>query len=195
MLLGSPAAVLTGSRTLGGTLLSYRGKFPVLGARVFVAEGARIIGDVEIGAEAGIWFNCVLRGDVNHIRVGARTNIQDGTIVHVNRRLYPCLIGADVTIGHKALIHACTLMDGCFIGMGATVMDGALVESGAMVAAGALVPPGKRVPAGEVWAGSPARRMREVTEKDRTVFAETARHYVELAASYLDAAPDVSFAP
>ncbi|MCW5749901.1 MAG: gamma carbonic anhydrase family protein [Alphaproteobacteria bacterium] len=168
---------------------------PVLGQRVFVADGARIIGDVEIGAEAGIWFNCVLRGDVNYIRVGPRTNIQDGTIVHVNRRLYPCLIGADITIGHKALIHACTLMDGCFIGMGATVMDGAVVESGAMVAAGALVPPGKCVPAGEVWAGSPARRMRDVTDADRTVFAETARHYVALAASYLDAGSEISFAP
>jgi carbonic anhydrase/acetyltransferase-like protein (isoleucine patch superfamily) len=131
----------------------------------------------------------VLRGDGNSIRVGARTNIQDGTVVHINHEWEGAAgtkttIGADVTVGHMALIHACTLEDGCFIGMKACVMDGAVVESGAMVAAGALVTPGKRVKRGELWAGSPARLMRLLTEKELKYFSYTAQHYCELAAGY-----------
>jgi carbonic anhydrase/acetyltransferase-like protein (isoleucine patch superfamily) len=154
-----------------------------------VAETAVVIGDVVIGEEASIWYGCVLRGDSNSIRVGARTNIQDGTIVHVNHEREGAagtrtIIGADVTIGHMALIHACTLEDGCFIGMKACVMDGAVVESGAMVAAGALVTPGKRVKRGELWAGSPARLMRTLGDTELKYFDDVAEHYAELAASY-----------
>ncbi len=116
-----------------------------------------MIGDVELGAGVGIWFHCVLRGDTNLIRIGARTNIQDGTILHVNAGKLPCLIGDDVTVGHAAIVHACTLEDRAFVGMGATVLDGAVIEDGGMLAAGALLTPGKRIGRNELWAGSPAR--------------------------------------
>ncbi|HKP23353.1 MAG TPA: gamma carbonic anhydrase family protein [Dongiaceae bacterium] len=167
----------------------HHGVTPTIAASAFVAETAVVIGDVTIGDEASIWYGCVLRGDGNYIRVGARTNIQDGTIVHVNHEREGAagtrtIIGADVTIGHMALIHACILEDGCFIGMQACVMDGAVVESGAMVAAGALVTPGKRVKRGELWAGSPAKLKRMLSEAELKYFVYTAQHYVELAASY-----------
>lgn len=171
-----------------GLVLPYRGRMPKLAAGVFVAPGASVIGDVEIGAGSSIWFGCVVRGDVNIVRIGAGSNIQDGTVVHVSRRDYGTFIGDNVTIGHMALIHACTLEDGCFVGMAATVMDGSVVESGAMVAAGALVTPRKRVPAGQLWGGSPARYMREVNEREAAYMREVAPHYVELAAEYREAA-------
>jgi gamma-carbonic anhydrase len=170
----------------------HHGVTPTIAATAFVAETAVVIGDVAIGEQASIWYGCVLRGDGNYIRVGARTNIQDGTIVHVNHEREGAagtrtIIGADVTIGHMALIHACTLEDGCFIGMQACVMDGAVVESGAMVAAGALVTPGKRVKRGELWGGSPARRMRMLTESELKYFGYTVEHYLEMAESYRNA--------
>lgn len=168
-------------------LLPYCGIRPRLAPRVFIAPGATVIGDVEIGAEASIWFGCVVRGDVNVVRIGERTNIQDGTVIHVAKEGQGTFIGADITIGHMALLHACTLEDGAFIGMRATVMDDAMVEGGAMVAAGALVTPGKRVRRGELWAGSPAKKIRELTDADRLAMAKLAPRYVALAADYLDA--------
>jgi gamma-carbonic anhydrase len=170
----------------------HHGVTPTIAASAFVAETAVIIGDVTIGEQASIWYGCVLRGDGNFIRVGARTNIQDGTIVHVNHEREGAagtrtIIGADVTIGHMALIHACTLEDGCFIGMQACVMDGAVVEAGAMVAAGALVTPGKRVKRGELWGGSPAKLMRKLTESELKYFSYTVEHYIEMGASYRNA--------
>lgn len=169
---------------------THHGVTPVIAPSAFIAETAVVIGDVVIGENASVWYGCVLRGDDNSIRVGARTNIQDGTIVHINHEREGAagtktVIGADVTIGHMALIHACTLEDGCFVGMKACVMDGVVVESGAMVAAGALVTPGKRVKRGELWAGSPARLMRALTDAELKYFAYTAQHYADLAASYL----------
>ncbi len=169
---------------MSGVILPYRGRTPRIADDVFIAHGAVIVGDVEIGPRSSIWFNCVLRCDLNFIRVGAHTNIQDGTVVHIDSREFSTTIGDDVTIGHMALVHACTLEDGCFVGMRATVMDGAVVETGAMVAAGALVTPGKRVPSGELWGGRPARRMRTLTDQDRRLFDEIADGYVRLAASY-----------
>jgi gamma-carbonic anhydrase len=168
---------------------SHEGVTPRIAPDAFVAETAVIIGDVEIGAEASIWYGCVLRGDSNSIKIGARTNIQDGTIIHVNHEREGAAgtkttIGADVTVGHMALLHACTLEDGSFVGMKACVMDGVVVETGAMVAAGALVTPGKRVKRGELWAGSPAKLMRPLSEKEIAYFAYSAQHYAELAASY-----------
>lgn len=167
-----------------GMILPYRGILPRIAAEAFVAPTAVVIGDVEIGADSGIWFGCVIRGDVNAIRIGERTNIQDGTIVHVSGRANPTYIGSDVTIGHGAIIHACMLEDGSFVGMGATVMDGAVVASGAMVAAGALVPPGMVIGGGRLWAGVPAKPVRELGEGDRDTMAFTAPHYVELARRY-----------
>ncbi len=170
---------------MSALLLPYRGVLPRIAEGAFVAPTATIVGDVEIGTDSGIWFGCVLRGDVNYIRVGKRTNIQDGTIVHVAHETYPTLIGNDITIGHSALIHACTLEDGCFIGMRATVMDGAVVEKDAMVAAGALVAPGKRIATGQLWAGVPARYLRDLTDADREEFNAIGPRYVDLAREHL----------
>ena len=170
-----------------GTLLPYRGVLPKIGPRVFIAPTATVIGDTEIGDQTNIWFGCTVRGDVHEIRIGARVNLQDGSVVHVTGGRFGTYIGDDVTIGHMALIHACTLEAGCFIGMKACVMDGAVVESGAMVAGGALVTPGKRVPSGELWAGNPAKKMRDLTEAERAGLTDTVGRYVRLAADYLDA--------
>jgi carbonic anhydrase/acetyltransferase-like protein (isoleucine patch superfamily) len=165
-------------------ILPFGGKLPKIAPDAFVAENATLIGDVVIGAGASIWFGCVLRGDTNYIRVGARTNIQDGTIVHVAREGKGTDIGDGVMIGHLALIHACTIESGAMIGMNAVVMDDAVVETGAMVAAGALVSPGKIVRAGEVWAGRPAKFWRPMSDKDREYFHSGVEHYCELGAEY-----------
>ena len=165
-------------------ILPYKGVSPSVHADAFIAPGAVVIGDVVIGKDSGIWFNCVIRGDVHEIRIGERTNIQDGTIVHVTRDRFGTYIGSDITVGHGAILHACTLEDGCFIGMGATVLDGAVVESGAMVAAGAVLTPGKRVPNGQLWAGNPARPLRALTDHDLASFPVSAANYVALARDY-----------
>ncbi len=170
---------------MAGILRPYRGILPRLGSEVFVAETAIVIGDVELGDGANLWFGVVLRGDVDCIRVGARTNIQDNSVVHVSRGGFPTRIGTDVTIGHMALVHACTVEDRCLIGMQSCILDGAVIEEGAIVAAGALVPPGKRVPRGELWAGVPARMLRRVSAAETAAIAESARHYCALAAEYL----------
>lgn len=161
-------------------ILPWNGVSPTIADDVFVAPNATIVGDVEIGSLSSIWFNVVIRGDVNFARIGSRTNIQDGTVVHVATDSYPTLIGDDVLIGHMAVIHACTLEDGCFVGMSATVMDGAVIEAGAMVAAGALVSPGKRVGANQLWAGTPAKYVRDLTSDESVAFPEQIQRYVDL---------------
>jgi len=162
-------------------LYTLDGVAPLIAADAFIAPTAVVIGDVHIGAQTGIWFHCVLRGDTNIIRIGARTNIQDGTIVHVNRGDFPALIGDDVTVGHACIIHACTLHNRAFVGMGATVLDGAVIEEGGMLAAGALLTPNKKIGRNELWQGSPARLNRVMTAEERAEFDLTAKHYVELA--------------
>lgn len=164
-------------------VLAYLDKTPKIDDEAFVAETAVITGDVEIGADSGIWYGCVLRGDVNAIRIGKGVNIQDGTVVHVSKP-FGTVIGDGVSIGHMALIHACTLEEGSFVGMKACVMDGAVVEAGALVAAGSLVTPGKRVPAGQMWAGSPARYIRDVNDKDLEMMNYVQPNYVKLAHEY-----------
>ncbi len=177
-------------------ILPYRGVAPKIHPEAFVAETAVVIGDVEIGPGSSIWYGCVLRGDVNRITVGRDTNIQDGTVVHVNRPRdgsdyresgggMPTVIGDEVTIGHCALIHACTIEDRAFIGMRATVMDLAVVESEAMVAAGALVTPNKRVAARQLWAGSPAKLMRALSQEEIDGWGPQAAHYAQMGATYL----------
>lgn len=165
-------------------LYPYASIKPLIDPKAFIAPSADIIGDVHIGAESGIWFGCVLRGDVAHIRVGNRTNIQDGTIIHVTRNGHPTLIGSGVTIGHQALLHACKLEDGSFIGMGATLMDDVLVESGAMVAAGALITPGKTVKKGQIWAGNPGKYFRDLTEQEIAYIKISEQNYVLHAQEY-----------
>lgn len=162
-------------------ILPFEGVMPVLGENVFVAPGAKVIGDVHIGSESSIWYGCILRGDVNEIRIGARTNIQDGTVIHVSSKGQGTYIGDDIAVGHMALLHACTLEDRAFVGMKAVIMDGAVVETGGMVAAGALITPGKRVKAGELWTGWPAKYARPLTDKDREMMTWTQSHYVGLA--------------
>lgn len=167
-------------------LYPYKNTRPFIDKRAFIAPSADIIGDVHVGEESGIWFGCVVRGDVAEIRIGKRTNIQDGTIIHVTRNGHPTLIGSGVTIGHQALLHACKLEDSCFIGMNATLMDDVIVESGAMVAAGALVTPGKIIPKGQIWAGNPAKYFRDLTEKETAYIKISEQNYVVHALEYLD---------
>jgi len=172
---------------MSGGILSYKGTVPKLAANVFVAPSASVIGDVEIGSKSGIWFNCVVRGDVNVVRIGERTNIQDTTVIHVSSRGQGTFIGDDVTIGHAAIVHACTVEDRAFIGMRACVMDGARIESLGMVAAGALITPGTTVKSRELWAGSPARYKRQLTDDEISDIDHFARLYWDLASDYLDA--------
>ena len=180
---------------MSGLIQPFRGISPKIAPDAFIAETAVIIGDVEIGAGASIWYGCVVRGDVNRIRIGRNTNIQDGTVIHCNHDREgdyretgggePTLIGDNVVVGHLALIHACTVGDGAFIGMRALLLDRSVVEPGAMIAAGATLTPGKVVPSGELWAGMPARRVRELSEADKAAGPYIADHYRALAAEYL----------
>jgi carbonic anhydrase/acetyltransferase-like protein (isoleucine patch superfamily) len=149
-----------------GLVLPYNGIIPKLGRDVFVAPGTIIVGNVEIGDEASLWYNTVVRADVHEIKIGARTNLQDGTVVHVTGGRFGTYIGNDILIGHQCVIHGCTVRDRAFIGMRALLLDGVVVESDAMVAAGAVVTPNKVVPTGELWAGSPAKFMRHLTPEE-----------------------------
>jgi carbonic anhydrase/acetyltransferase-like protein (isoleucine patch superfamily) len=176
-----------------GQLIRFGGKAPLVDPTAFVAPGARLIGDVEIGADASIWYNCVLRGDVNRIRIGARTNIQDGTVIHVDSPKagdaegHATLIGEEVLIGHLAMVHGCILHDRAFVGLGAIVMDGCAIESDAMLAAGAMLTPGKTIPAGQLWAGRPAKYVRVLTAADIEGMRSGVAHYVELARQHREA--------
>ncbi|MDE0994208.1 MAG: gamma carbonic anhydrase family protein [Rhodospirillales bacterium] len=171
-------------------IISFRGHTPEISNSAFIAPTASIIGDVKIGAGSGIWYNCVLRGDMNEIRIGENSNVQDGTIIHVASLGQGTYIGSRVSIGHLALIHACTIEDGAMIGMQATVMDGALIEAGALVAAGSLVPPGKRVLKGQMWAGTPAKYIRDVRQSDQGMIDYIWPVYRDLAAEYIDSGLD-----
>lgn len=172
------------------TLLTFGGKSPQVDPAAFVAPGAQVIGDVAIGPETSIWYNCVLRGDVNRIRIGARTNIQDGSVVHVDSpkpgtaQGHPTLIGDEVLIGHKAMVHGCVLHDRAFVGLGAIVMDGCEIEGGAMLAAGAMLTPGKRIPAGQLWAGRPAKYIRDLSAEELAGHRAGVAHYVALARAH-----------
>ncbi|MDB5394613.1 MAG: gamma carbonic anhydrase family protein [Rhodospirillales bacterium] len=170
-------------------ILPFGGKLPQIAPDAFVADNAVIIGDVVIGSGASIWFGCVLRGDTNYIRVGARTNVQDGTVVHVAREGRGTEIGDDVMIGHMAMIHACTIQSGAMIGMTACVMDNSVVETDAMVAAGALISPNKTVKTGEVWAGRPGKFWRVMNDQDRHYFRSGVEHYFELGREYRTGEP------
>ena len=168
---------------------TYAGHTPQVASAAFVAPSASLIGRVELGAGASVWYGCVLRGDVGRIQVGARSNIQDGTIVHVSGGslgfgAFDTLIGDDVTVGHQAILHGCQVASCALIGMGATLLDGVVVESWALVAAGSVVPPGMRVPAGMLVMGTPARVRRPISEAERTTIRKSAPHYVELAARH-----------
>lgn len=161
-------------------ILPYKGIMPKVHESAFIAPSASIVGDVEIGEDTNIWYNCAMRGDVHEIRIGARTNIQDGTVIHVTTDFSGAYIGSDVTVGHAAILHACTVEDFGFVGMQACAMDGSVVEGFAMLAAGALLTPGKRVPKGQLWAGRPAKYMRDLSDEEIAYIKWSAPHYVEL---------------
>ena len=162
-------------------ILPFEGVTPTLGVGAFVAPGAQVIGDVQLGDAANVWYNAVIRGDVEPIRIGAHTNIQDGTVIHVQGGEFATHIGEGVTVGHKALIHACTIGDNCLIGMGSIILDGATVEDNCLIAAGSVVTPGTTIPAGSLAMGTPAKVVRELSDQEIEDFRESAEHYVELA--------------
>lgn len=168
----------------GAIILPYRGVYPTIDPDAFIAPGAVVAGDVHIGPFSNVWFGCVIRGDVNSIRIGARTNIQDGTVIHVTRDTGPTVIGSGITIGHRALLHACRLEDACFIGMGAVLLDFSVVECGGFLAAGALLTPHKRVPGGQMWAGNPARYFRALKPEEVEYIPRSAQHYIDLSMDY-----------
>ncbi len=166
------------------TILSFRGVWPRLHESVFIADGARIIGDVEIGADSSVWFNAVVRGDVCPIRIGERTNVQDNVTLHVTRDTGPLTIGSRVTIGHNAVLHACTVKDETLIGMGAILLDGCVIESRTLVAAGSLVRQGFVAPSGMLVAGVPAAVKRPLTEDELRNVLESPDNYARYVAAY-----------
>ncbi|HEY4073374.1 MAG TPA: gamma carbonic anhydrase family protein [Herbaspirillum sp.] len=166
-------------------------KNPEVDATVFVAAGAVVVCDVRIAAHASIWYGCVIRGDVQHISIGERSNIQDGVIIHATTGGMPTLIGADVTVGHAAVLHGCTIEDGAFIGIGARVLDGATVMRGAMLAAGAVLTPRKTVRTGELWAGNPAKLLRNLNDGECAGMKLNVLRYMALAEHYRKHQPNI----
>ncbi|RUL63342.1 gamma carbonic anhydrase family protein [Dyella dinghuensis] len=172
-------------------LRSFKGVMPKLGERAYVDPAATVIGDVVLGDDVSIWPNAVLRGDVHYIRIGARSNVQDGTVIHVTHDGpyspggFPTIVGEGVTIGHAAVIHACTIEDYCLIGMHATVLDGAVIKKYGFVAAGSVIPPGKVVGERELWVGNPAKCVRQLSDKQIEQLHYSADHYVRLKDVYL----------
>ena len=165
-------------------IITYKGITPKIDPSVFIAEGVHIIGDVEIGKDSSVWYNTVIRGDVNFIRIGERTNIQDNTVVHVTNKKFPTHIGSNVTIGHSAVIHACTINDYSLIGMGAVVLDDAKVGPFALIAAGAVVTMGMVIPEGTLAAGVPAKIIRTLTDDERKFLIQSAQNYINYVATY-----------
>lgn len=164
-----------------------RDKTPRLGRRVFVAPSAYLTGDIEVGDDASFWFHVAARGDVNWMKIGARTNVQDGTILHVTHETHPLVIGEGVVVGHQVVLHGCTIEDGALIGIGARVLDGAVVEAGAQVGAGAVVAPGHLIPAGHLALGVPARVTRELSDEEKAAIPAIRDRYVALKDEYLKA--------
>ncbi|ABL98266.1 gamma carbonic anhydrase family protein [Shewanella amazonensis] len=172
-------------------LRSYKGMAPKLGANVYIDEACVLVGDIELGDDASVWPMVAARGDVNHIRIGKRSSIQDGTILHVTRKTpakpegHPLIIGDDVTVGHKAMLHGCTVGNRVLIGMGAIVLDGAHVCDDVILGAGSLVPPGKVLESGYLYVGSPAKQARPLTEAELKFLPQSAQNYVLLKEEYL----------
>ncbi|SHF68917.1 Carbonic anhydrase or acetyltransferase, isoleucine patch superfamily [Modicisalibacter ilicicola DSM 19980] len=173
------------------TIRTFQGQTPRLGERVYLDSASVVLGDVELGDDSSVWPMAVIRGDMHRIRIGARTSVQDGSVLHIthasdfNPGGHPLTIGDDVTIGHKAILHGCTLGNRILVGMGAIVMDGATVEDEVIIAAGAVVTPGRTLESGHVYAGNPAKPLRELKRSEREFFAYTAANYVKLKDQYL----------
>jgi carbonic anhydrase/acetyltransferase-like protein (isoleucine patch superfamily) len=165
-------------------IYEFLGRSPRFDDTVFVAPSADVIGDVTLGSESSVWFNTTIRGDVNWIEIGARTNVQDNVCIHVMNQIGPTLIGAGVSIGHNAMVHGCTIHDNVLIGIQSTVLDQAVIESDVVLAAGSLVPPGKILKSGWMYMGSPAKPVRELTARELEMIRETAEHYVTYSRAY-----------
>lgn len=161
------------------SIIEYKGKKPIVGERVFLAEGARLIGDVEIGDDSSIFYNTVIRADLAEIRIGKRTNIQDNATLHISTGI-GVYVGDDVTVGHNAILHSCTIEDSVLVGMGAIVMDGARIRKNSVVAAGALVPQNKEYPEGSLIVGAPARVARSLSDEEIRKFHEGVLHYIDI---------------
>ncbi|MDO3387734.1 gamma carbonic anhydrase family protein [Gilvimarinus sp. SDUM040013] len=174
-----------------GNTRTFKGHLPKLAARVYVDPRALVIGDVEIGEDSSVWPFAVARGDMHSIRIGERTSIQDNTVLHIthagpfNPDGYPLSIGSDVTVGHSACLHGCTIGNRVLVGIGATILDGAVVEDEVVIGAGTLVPPGKRLASGFVYMGSPCKQVRPLSDKERDFFRYSAKNYVDLKDQYL----------
>lgn len=177
---------------------SYKGIIPQLGERVYIDNSAVIVGDITLGEDSSIWPLVAARGDVNQIKIGARSNIQDGSVLHVthknaeNPNGYPLFIGDDVTVGHKVMLHGCTIGDRVLVGMGAIVLDGVIVESDVMIGAGSLVPPGKILQSGYLYVGSPVKQARELTDKEKAFLVKSAQNYVQNKNDYINEVEVVS---
>lgn len=167
------------------SIIPYKGTLPKLGKGCFVATGAQLIGDLVAGEDSSFWFNVVVRGDCNYIRIGSRTNIQDNTVIHVTHTTGPTHIGSDITIGHGAVIHACTIDDESLIGMGAIILDGAHIPKNSFVAAGALVSPGKSFPSGYLIKGAPAVAARPLTDAEINSIKQSVKYYLDYKAGYM----------
>ncbi|WP_369160931.1 gamma carbonic anhydrase family protein [Candidatus Thiodiazotropha sp. LNASS1] len=173
-------------------LRRFETNYPDIAEDAYVDEHAIVIGDVTIASQSSVWPMCVIRGDVHRISIGARSNIQDGSILHVSHDSFyqpggsPLIIGEGVTVGHKVLLHGCEVADNCFIGMGSIILDGAVIEALTMLGAGSLVPQGKRLEGGYLWLGQPARRVRPLSDREKEIMLYNAEHYVKLAQRHRD---------
>jgi carbonic anhydrase/acetyltransferase-like protein (isoleucine patch superfamily) len=166
-------------------LKPYKGVMPKVAASAYIEDSAQVIGDVVIGEESSVWFNAVVRGDVNHIRIGNRTNIQDGSVIHVTHDTHPTVLEDDITVGHSVTLHGCTIRSRVLIGMGAIILDGAEVCSDCVIGAGALVTEGKKIPSGWLAIGSPAKPVRELTPDERKMLLQASANYVKYKNNYL----------
>src|SRR5215831_13080728 len=166
-------------------IIPYKGVTPRVAPTAFIAEGAHVIGDVHIGIDSSVWFNCVLRGDCYHIRIGEKTNIQDNTVIHVTQGQFATIIGNYVTVGHSAVLHGCTVMNRCLIGIGAIVLDDVTIGEESFIAAGSLVTPGTKIPPRSMVMGAPAKVRRQVTDQEVARINEHWQHYVEYKRQYL----------
>ncbi len=188
--LASPDGGVRSEKTRDARLRPFGGVWPRVHRSVWLAPGAIVVGDVEIGEDSSIWYGCVLRGDVEAIRIGARSNVQDGSVLHVTKGRFACVVGDEVTIGHRAVVHGCVIGDGALVGIGAIVLDGATVGEGALVGAGSVVTPGSAISPNTIAMGTPAREIRRLSDTERAAQRERTLHYVETAR--LHAAVDAS---
>tara|TARA_B100000686_G_C16752372_1_gene953337 strand:- start:199 stop:720 length:522 start_codon:yes stop_codon:yes gene_type:complete len=172
-------------------LHTFRDRAPVISPSAFIVESSQVIGDVVIGESSSVWFNAVIRGDVNYVHIGDRTNIQDGCVLHVARGKFPLIIGDDVTVGHNVTLHACMVKSRCLIGMGSVVMDGSEIGEDSIVGAGSLVAPATVVPPQVLVIGSPARIKRDLTRKEIESIRGSAAHYVDDIRNYLSTAKNL----